>query len=120
MFPTFPPLGASWSTLTWKLKTPTSISRLGLLRVQVDLRGGCRSVEGDVLGMGIGIIGGNRRCRNFLLRTKTATLCLDEIVSVWANICNFAIDVPSFCFVILYCYFQPDVDSRENSCLTIV
>ena len=50
-------------------------------------------MEVDVLGVGVGNIGGNRRCRNFLLRIKTLAFCVDEIVSVWANACNDAIHV---------------------------
>ena len=33
-----------------------------------------------------------------------AALCLDEIASVSANVCNYTINVPSFCFMVLQGY----------------
>lgn len=77
MFPTSPPIGASWSSSTWKLKVSiSSINRLGLIRVRVDLRGLCRLGEGDNCMVGVGIDGGTRRRKNFLLHTRTLPLCV--------------------------------------------
>lgn len=55
-----------------------------------------------------------------IMNQDSAVLCLHEIASVWANVCDNAVDVPSFGFMILYGYLRPDVDFGERSCLTIV
>ena len=54
----------------------SSISRLGLFRTRVDLRGPSGLGAIEVLTVCGGSDGGMRRRKNFLLRTSTLLLCV--------------------------------------------
>ena len=54
----------------------SSISRLGLFQIRVDLQGPSGLGVVEVLTVCVGSDGGMRRRKNFLLRTGTLPLCV--------------------------------------------